>query len=143
MNIKVPVRPVTLDAEGFHFFIDAVLNSMQINMLVDTGASKTVFDINRINRYLPKRKKTFKLFDNLSTGLGTNTMKSYFIRVNRFCISELELQNYDAVLLDMKHVNKSYKILKLQAIDGVLGSDFLMKYKAVIDLKKMILKLNV
>jgi len=143
MIIKIPVRFVKLEADGFHLFIEAELNGKRINMLVDTGASKTVFDINRIPKFVRKRKKTFESFETLSTGLGTNTMKSHFTKVKKFCISELTLEDYNAILLDMTHVNQSYKMLGMQAIDGVLGSDLLMQYKAVINYKSLILKLSI
>ncbi len=143
MIIKIPVRFVKLEADGFHLFVDAELNGKRINMLVDTGASKTVFDINRISKFVRKRKKSFKSFENLSTGLGTNTMESHFTKVKMFCISELTLEDYNAILLDMTHVNQSYEMLGIQAIDGVLGSDLLMEYKAVIDYKSLILKLSI
>lgn len=143
MIIKIPIRLVKLEADGFHLFVAAELNGKCINLLVDTGASKTVFDINRISKFVKKRKKTFESFENLSTGLGTNTMKSHFTKVKKFCISGLTIEDYNAILLDMTHVNQSYEMLKLQAIDGVLGSDLLMEYKAVIDFKSLILKLRI
>ena len=143
MIIKISLRFVKLEADGFHLFVNAELNGKRINMLVDTGASKTVFDINRISKFVRKRKKSFKSFKNLSTGLGTNTMKSHFTIVEKFCVSELALEDYTAILLDMTHVNQSYKMLGLPAIDGVLGSDLLMEYKAVIDYKNLILKLRI
>ena len=70
-------------------------------------------------------------------------MESRFTIVDEFCISSLLIQNYQAILLDMKHVNESYKMMGLPPIDGVLGSDMLMKFKAVIDFDKEILKLTI
>jgi len=143
MIIKIPLHIVSLEAEGFHLFIPAELNGKPANMLLDTGASKTVFDINRISKLVRKRKKTFESFEKLSTGLGTNTMESHFTVFKLFTISGLIIENYTAILLDMAHVNQSYEMLKIQPIDGVLGSDLLMKYKAVIDYKNKILKLTI
>ena len=143
MILTIPLHSEPLDADGFHFFITAELNSKPANLLVDTGASKTVFDINRIGKFVNKRKKSFVSYDNHSTGLGTNTMESHYTTINEFCISTLRIENYQAILLDMKHVNRSYKSLGLAAIDGVIGSDMLMKYKAVIDFDNKTLKLKI
>lgn len=143
MIIKIPLNKVPLEADGFHLFVSATLNGKTANLLVDTGASKTVFDINRISEFVNKRKRSFRSFEKLSTGLGTNTMESRFTVVNEFSISELMIENYTAILLDMKHVNQSYQMLEMEEIDGVLGSDLLMKYKAVIDFGKGVLKLNI
>jgi predicted aspartyl protease len=143
MVIKIPIHKVLLDEEGYHLFIDGELNSNQVNLLIDTGASKTVFDITRIKKILKKRKLLLGDINKLSTGLGTNTMKSHTVTIGEFSIADLKLINYNAILLDMEHVNKSYKLMKLKPIDGVLGSDLLMKYQAVIDYKNLILKLTI
>ena len=100
--------------------------------------------MNRINNFKRKSKKQFEILDKLSTGLGTNSMESSFTKIKKFTISdELILNDFTAILLDMGHVNESYKMLNIQPIDGVLGSDLLMQYKAVINYKTKILKLTV
>ena len=143
MVIKIPLKIESLEADGFHLFVAAKINGIAINLLLDTGASKTVFDISRMSKLIRKRKKSFESFEKLSTGLGTNTMESRFTFLKEFRISDLIIENHLAILLDMAHVNQSYSMLELQAIDGVLGSDLLMKYKAVIDFNKKVLKLNI
>ena len=57
-------------------------------------------------------------------------------------IGELEIENYRTVLLDLSHVNASYEQVGLKPVDGVLGSDILKMYKAVIDYEKKIVKLK-
>jgi predicted aspartyl protease len=143
MIIKIPIRKILLDEEGYHLFIDAMLNSISVNILIDTGASKTIFDTTRIKKILKKKMLTIGDINKLSTGLGTNTMQSHTVTIEEFSIADLKLKNYNAILLDMAHVNKSYKLMKLKPIDGVLGSDILMRYKAVIDYKNLILKLTI
>ena len=142
-TIKIPLQQISLEAEGYHLFINVELNNKPAILLVDTGASKTVFDINRISKFIRKRKKAFESFEQHSTGLGTNSMESHFTKINEFSISELKLKDFTAILLDMTHVNQSYETLGLPTIDGVLGSDLLMKYNAVIDYEKKILKLKI
>ncbi len=141
-TIKIQLQHISLEADGYHLFVNAELNGKPAILLVDTGASKTVFDINRISEFVKKRKKSFESFEQHSTGLGTNTMESHFTIIKEFCISELKLKNFTAILLDMTHVNQSYEMLGLHPIDGVLGSDLLMKYNAVIDYEKKIMKLK-
>ena len=143
MLIKIPIRKILLDEEGYHLFIDAELDSNPANLLIDTGASKTVFDLTRIKKILKKKVSSFGAIDKLSTGLGTSTMESRSVSIDEFSIASLRITNYHAILLDMAHVNKSYRMMKLKPIDGVLGSDLLMKYKAVIDYKNLVLKLTV
>lgn len=141
MNLIIPVKVIELETKSYHLFIEGLINNKSVNLLVDTGASKTVFDINRISNYVRKRKKSFESFEKQTTGLGTNTMESHYTTVKKFSIGKLEIINFKAILLDLAHVNKSYQLINQRPIDGVFGSDLLMKYNAVIDYKKRILKL--
>jgi hypothetical protein len=59
------------------------------------------------------------------------------LRLGPLVVSEI-----DVVLLDMSHVNESYLRLGLPALDGVLGSDLLHRYNAVIDYESAVLRLK-
>jgi hypothetical protein len=54
---------------------------------------------------------------------------------------EFQLINFPIALIDLKHVNNIYHEFTSFKIAGLLGSDILVKYKAEINLKKMVLKL--
>jgi hypothetical protein len=110
------------------------------NVIIDTGASKTVFDIKRILKYASNKK--FDKHINVSSGLGTNTMRSQFTTIKKIKIGTIEIADCQIVLLDLSHVNKSYHKVGLAEVEGVLGSDILLKYNAVIDYQKKKLKLK-
>jgi hypothetical protein len=44
--------------------------------------------------------------------------------------------------MDMNHINELYQKVSDYKICGLLGSDFLLKYNAVIDYKRRVLKLS-
>jgi Aspartyl protease len=136
----IPFKVLDIAGEGFHLLIKILINKKVAKVIIDTGASKTVFDNQRIKKYVGK--KTFEKHDSLSTGLGTSTMTSELVSIKKIKIGELEIVNYKTILLDLSHVNNSYEQIKLKAVDGVLGSDLLLKYSAVIDYDKKILKLK-
>lgn len=131
MKTELPLKIKSLDDEGYHLFITARINGKLVNLLVDTGASKTVFDLNRIERFADKG--LIKDHAQLSTGLGTNSMKSHQLEIKKIKLGACVLLNYDCFLLDLSHVNASYHQLRQKPIDGVLGSDLLVKLKAKID----------
>lgn len=109
-------------------------------MLIDTGASKTVFDENRIKKFIDENE--FILNEKLSTGLGTNSMQTHSATIKKIQFGKIVLKNFNTILLDLSHVNESYSKLDLPVIDGVLGSDLMIEYNAVIDYKSKELKLN-
>jgi hypothetical protein len=57
-------------------------------------------------------------------------------------LGKIEVKNYKTVVIDLSHVNVAYAQLKQKPIDGVLGSDILKRYKAVIDYGKRKLVLS-
>ncbi len=139
MVAYIPIKLLKLE-DGFHLLIKVRVNGKVARLLIDTGASKTVFDKERIKAFLKDEK--FETHDKLSTGLGTSSMKSHLALIEKFSIGKIEIRKYKTVVIDLSHVNVAYGQMKQKPIDGVLGSDILKKYKAVIDYgkKKILLK---
>ncbi|MCW3103054.1 MAG: putative aspartyl protease [Bacteroidetes bacterium] len=140
MTSTIPFKILSLDSEGYHLMIKVKINGKAANLILDTGASKTVLDKTRVAKFV--KESDFKTHDKLSSGLGTNTMESQTTVLKKLKIGEVEITDYTTVLLDLSHVNASYEQIGLKQVEGVLGSDILMQYKAVIDYEKKVLKLK-
>jgi clan AA aspartic protease (TIGR02281 family) len=137
--IKIPIKLLKLE-DGFHLLINIRVNGKAVRLLVDTGASKTVFDKERAKKFLAEEK--LEKHNKLSTGLGTSKMKSHLAVIKKISIGTIEIKNYKTVVMDLSHVNVAYRQMKQKPIDGVLGSDILKKHKAVIDYEKRTLVLS-
>ena len=135
------MRFVRLLNGGGHILIKLKINGKTANILIDTGASSTVLDASRLERFVPDAK--LKELNKLSTGLGTSSMQGHSILINTMELGVLLIKGLTTTVLDLSNVNASYKMMKLKPIDGVLGGDILNKYKAVIDYKKKLLVLEV
>jgi len=58
MTIKIPLQVIILKDKGCHLFVDAVINNkIETKLIIDTGASKSVFDINVFGDLIKKFKK--------------------------------------------------------------------------------------
>lgn len=139
-KIVLPIRLLHIENDGYHLQIKGKINGKAANLLIDTGASRTVFDLNRIDRFF--KKTDLRKNDQLSTGLGTNSMVSHVSEIKRMDLGGLIIANYEAIFIDLSHVNASYENIKLKPIDGVIGSDILVQFKAVINYEKMELTLK-
>jgi hypothetical protein len=133
-RIKIELLPI--EEDGYHIFTDAMINGGIARLLIDTGASRTVFDEERIKAFLTRENHSFGKMDKLSTGLGTNTMKSRSVILDEFRLGATIFKDYHAVVLNMEHVNQSYIMIGHKPIDGVLGGDLLQKLKIVVDYRK-------
>jgi predicted aspartyl protease len=138
-TIKIPAEIIFIEEDGYHLLIHPVINDREASLLVDTGASRTVFDKERFLKLAGEQE--FEKNDKLSTGLGTNSMETQMTHVENFKLGSLLIRNFEVIILDLHHVNASYQKLGLREIDGVLGNDILMNYKAIIDFGKKELRL--
>ena len=136
----IDIDILTIEEDGSHLICKAKVNGKNVRLLIDTGASRTVFDQERIQQFVSN--ETFVKNEKLSTGLGTNSMPTSTVSLKSFKLGDLKIENFTAVLLDLQHVNSTYGSLGHSAIDGVLGNDILMKHKAIIDYSKKVLKLR-
>jgi predicted aspartyl protease len=138
---NIPLELMNIEGDGYHLMIEAEVNGKTVRLLVDTGASKTVFDKTRLQSLVEEgADEHYEDLEQLSTGLGTNSMQGQVAELDSFKFGEVEILDYPVVVLDMDHVNQSYDMLGDRGIDGVLGSDILKKYDAVIYFKKKVLK---
>lgn len=140
MIISVPLRIIDLHDDGFHPLVEVVLFGKTFIMVLDTGASKTAFD----QTMLSEANETMNILasDKLSTGLGTNTMESFTATVSDLYIGDLPIAEFEVAVLDLSTINVAYGQMGYPQVLGVLGGDILMKYKAVIDYGKRVLKLR-
>lgn len=142
MITKIPLELIDLNGDGYHLAIKVKINGVCLRMILDTGASRTVFDINRIDQFVQNPEMSTN--EQLSTGLGTNEMESNILLIDSFIIGALHIRDYSSVAIDMVHINQTYEMLKLPLIDGVLGGDVLHEFQAKIDYKsnELVLKFH-
>ncbi|HOY49696.1 MAG TPA: retropepsin-like aspartic protease [Flavobacteriales bacterium] len=141
MNIALPIEIVDLRDDGMHLFITAKAGRKNCRLLLDTGASRTVFDSTQFQKLLPNAKLVD--LESLSTGLGTDSLPGKVSSIAHFKLGDFKVIDFPVIVLDLNHVNRSYESLGFKSIHGVLGSDILFKFKAEIDYGKLELRLHV
>jgi len=139
-NFKVPLQLINLQNDGFHLLVEVVVFGHPFNVVLDTGASKTVLDKTSVKNHIAA--EDLLTSDKLSTGLGTNAMESYTLHLPALYIGKLKLVNFEAAVLDLSSISLAYENLQLPSVIGVLGGDILFQYKAVIDYNNLLLKLS-
>lgn len=131
---KINIIAEEIEKKNYHLFIEIKIGKRTSRLLVDTGASKTVFDSHQVLKFVKKKK--LKTHATKSVGLGVSEVETKVVKLKELKFGRLKVSKMEVAVLDLSHVNQSYSQLELPNIDGVLGSDFLMKYKAVINYKK-------
>lgn len=141
MTLSVPLQIIDLHGDGFHPLVNVTIHGRQFPLVLDTGASKTAFDHDTIKQFEDIIAITSS--DRFSTGLGTNNMTSFTAIINDIHIGDLALSEFEVAVLDLSSINVAYRQLNHPGVLGVLGGDVLMKFKAIIDYGKKVVKFKV
>ena len=134
MKITIPLHTIDLQDDGYHLLVEVKIGRKPYNVVLDTGASKTVFDQTLLAEALTD--VDMQSTDRLSAGLGTLTMESYTAVLPELRIGRLKLPDFEVAVLDLSHINQAYSQLNHPQVLGVLGGDILMRYSGVIDYGK-------
>ena len=120
--------------------IKGKINGMEANFLIDTGASRSVFDPTVITKFI--ENPTFQKKKGITAGVGGSDLESSTFIIANLTFGDIELHNYEAVALDLENIHETYSKLGLPAIDGIIGGDLLKRYKAVINYRSKKLRLT-
>ncbi len=129
--VLVPVSIEALDKSGFHVFVNLKVNGKRCRFLIDTGASHSVISKQYFEKIVGAKK--LKTVKQSTTGLHSSTVESYFGNVAELTVGKLSIRKITLAAIDLTHVNNTYAQLKKKKISGIIGSDILLKYKAILN----------
>jgi hypothetical protein len=138
--IEVPLQLLDIEGEGFHVMVKGMIHGKEANFLIDTGASRSVFDPKTISTFIDDL--TFEKKEGLTAGVGSSDLESSTFIIDEFSIGEVPIHDYEAVALDLENIHEMYGKLGLPRIDGIIGGDLLKRYKAVINYRSKKLRLT-
>lgn len=131
--ISIPLILISLQDDGFHLLVEIVVFGQKLFAVVDTGASRSVFD----KTFLKEHLKELEHSEETQATTLFSTSSTLQATIPSIKIGSLTLKNYETVALDLEAVNQAYEGLGHPPIIGIIGSDLLLKYQAVINYKKM------
>lgn len=136
---KVVTVALKMVATG-HLFVPVVIAGSKYNLMLDTGCNATDFDW--------EASKSIK-FANLkygknvhAVGLGANKQRAEPVIIPKFKVGNGTFRNMLVYKTDLTNSNNAFKELGIEQFVGVIGADFLIKNKAIIDYEKKTLTLK-
>lgn len=140
MATRIKLDVFSLDKDGYHIKLNVLINGKIAHLILDTGASRTVFDKNTIHEFVPE----LDLVEHEATtsGVGSNELQSFSTIIKKLEIGNLMIRRYHCAVLDLTHVNMAYQMVGRPKVHGVLGGDILRKYKAKINYEAKTLTLG-
>jgi len=138
--IEVPLQLLDIEGEGFHIMVQGKIHGKEANFLIDTGASRSVFDPVTASKFIENLQ--FERKEGLTAGVGSSDLESSTFFIDELSVGDLEIRDYEAVALDLENIHEMYGKLGLPRIDGILGGDLLKRYKALINYRIRKLRLT-
>ena len=129
-----------IEGEGFHIMVKGLIHGKEANFLLDTGASRSVFDPKTISSFIDDLQ--FEKKEGMTAGVGSSDLESATFRIDVFSIGSMMVYDYEAVALDLENIHEMYGKLGLPKIDGIIGGDLLKRHKAVINYRNKKLRLT-
>ena len=134
MKTIIPIDIVTLGEDNsFHLFVSGNIDGIDYDLLIDTGASHSIFDATLIPEVPVSETEKQEI---QSAGIHAGELKSSIGYIKKFKLGNLKRVKWTVVLIDLSHVNDLYKKFTDKRVAGLIGSDFLLMYHAMIDYKK-------
>ncbi len=141
MLYNIPIDIIELEEDNYHLMVSSVFHDKTVgSWVIDTGASKTVFDKSLSKHY--KELESDGLEDMQSAGLGTETIETIIGEIPSITLNNFKIKKLRVALIDLTHINILYEKYTDIKIFGLIGSDFLHKHNAVIDYAKKELVLS-
>jgi hypothetical protein len=137
----LPLQVVDLQGDGFHLLVEVVVFGQNFKAVLDTGASKSAFDMDIISSLAPQ-DQIIHIPDHHAIGLGTTTMERYFVNCPQLKLGDLMIENYEAPVFDLSAIKFAYEKLDLPLVIGVIGGDILMQFNGIIDYQNLSLTLS-
>lgn len=138
-SIELPLELVELEEHNFHLMLKSRLANGQDGWwIVDTGASKTVFDRNQEHYYEivdPHDKQKYQ-----SAGISEGMVDTKVGNIAKLNFGSLRIKNLKVALIDLQHVNDIYQKYHDKCVAGLLGSDVLTRYGCQIDYLKQTIR---
>ena len=128
--ISIPLNLINLQDDGFHLLVEIVVFKKKHFAVLDTGASRSVFDSALIEQHL---SETLKVSEEINAATLFTTTTTIQATIPAVKIGKLNIKNYETVAFDLQSVSKTYQQFGHPPIIGIIGGDMLMQYKAIIN----------
>ncbi|UKT64564.1 aspartyl protease family protein [Pedobacter mucosus] len=137
-SITIPLKLINLQDDGFHLLMEIVVFKQTHYAVLDTGASRSVFDKSLIEEHL---SETLEVSDEINAATLFTTTTTIQATIPELKIGSLKIKNYKTVAFDLQSVSETYQQFGHPPIMCIIGGDILMDYKAVINYDKLFLRL--
>lgn len=135
---KTKLNIVELESGEYHTLLQIKVSGRVLRAVLDSGASHSCIDSVFAMDLLPELET--QSYEGVTAGIGGNEFAVRIANVPDFRIGRFRLPCYENMaLIDFTYINMAYQRLKKRPLQMILGNDFLVKHRAVVDYKNSLL----
>ncbi|MDL2251769.1 retroviral-like aspartic protease family protein [Odoribacter sp. OttesenSCG-928-J03] len=132
LKIITPIEILKLENNSYHILVHAEVDGICGDFIIDTGASMSVMD----KTLFCENDEILDPLNMKSGGISGDIDEVKIVRISEFKIGGQITDNTQIALIDMEYINELYMQSQSRKIIGLLGSDFCVKHRAIIDYGK-------
>lgn len=136
--VSISLTKVYLDSQGVHIVIPAYIPE-EFFFIIDTGASKSVID----SGIIASIPHTIIQTENIESSHISGMIGGEIISIPSLTIGNVVCEHFEALAMPLDHIQGLYSQFFPGKICGLLGGDFLQKYKATISFTRNTITLRV
>ena len=111
---------------------------VKIRIVLDTGASHSCIDKQFVNQIFPEMQ--MEANEGVNAGIGGAGFEVLVADLPDFKLGRFHKKLMENVaVIDFTHINTAYQTLKQKPVQMILGNDFCVNHKAVIDYERKLL----
>lgn len=128
-NFRAHRRVRMRESEGYNLYVDGSVNGTKARLMVDTGAFATLLHSQFVLRMkIPLRQTQFK-----SVGVNLAQSRVRLANINRFSVGSLDMQSHNVGVINLERLIHGGLLDASPPVAGLLGSEMMARYHAIID----------
>ena len=117
------------ESEGYNLYVDGSVNGTKARLMVDTGAFATLLHSRFVIRMkIPLRQTKFR-----SVGVNLAQSRVRLANINRFSVGSMDMQSHSVGVINLERLIHGGLLDASPPVAGLLGSEMLARYHAIID----------
>lgn len=114
---------------GFNLYVDGSVNGKKAKLMVDTGAFATLLNTGFVRRMkIPLRDTPYR-----SSGVNLGQRGVQVATISRFSVGSMDMRSNDVGVMNMNGLIHGGLLDATPPVAGLLGSEILRRYHAIID----------
>ena len=117
------------ESDGYNLYVDGKVNGKKARLMVDTGAFATLLHSQFVlGMKIPTRKTRF-----VSSGINLSPSRVHVATITRFSVGSMDMQSHRVGVINLERLIYGSSLQASPPVAGLLGSEMLRRYHAIID----------